>query len=636
MRLLSYRVFLALTTLEGIITVILLLVAPSETKSAVLLGYSVQKIILVGLIFIIDLFGALVTIRAIKSRTWLEGKIKEIGIFLETGGNLFYSSFFLLLGIVGFCSLLIIGKVTTGGTLFFAINRAWYALTWFTIILLQTAILLGILYHRIYIQKAWGYKLILIVALISANLFQWVVLIYKLDVYTKIYDWFWKFPPVKYFNTRDMLVVVMLSGSCLLAWYLLRKPDRMWKPVLLLILWGTFLQFGFGMIDGTLPDSILHKYSDTSHVAYVEEAAKNPDLLNAVRNYEELYGKSSFYTGTKPPGLMVFYVTVEKIANIIHPLSTSAARFGYLLRFIGFVFPVLSFLVILPLYALGCRLGGEVLAVVACLFYLVFPNVMLIPLFLDQVLYPFLLSVSLLSLVIAIQKSSFWWALITGVILFLSIFFTFSMLPVLFMAFLMIGLHFLLWGKDAKLTKTNRQALLEYALLFAGLTVGIGVAWFLFRAVFQYDPIFRYTHAIELHYQLKGGHTFTVSLQSLSSLPNLLLGANADFTFWTGYAPVILFLIAVGMAVKNVIEGRATKMDWITSSFLVTFLFLNLSGQTGNETGRLWIFLTPVLALVSADQAVYLFPHKKNGIYLVLLLQLLTTYLIFHFNDFRT
>jgi hypothetical protein len=40
--------------------------------------------------------------------------------------------------------------------------------------------------------------------------------------------------------------------------------------------------------------------------------------------------------------------------------------------------------------------------------------------------------------------------------------------------------------------------------------------------------------------------------------------------------------------------------------------------------------------LVSADQAVYLFPHKKNGIYLVLLLQLLTTYLIFHFNDFRT
>jgi hypothetical protein len=633
MKLVYIRIYLALTTVEGIIALILLLAVPSETKSAVIFGYSVRKIVTAAVILIIDLLVGSLAVQTLIRRSWLEDKLINIDLFVEKGKNSFYIFLSPLIGAVVFCDLLILGKELTGGIVFFAINGAWYPLLWFFIIMIQTIILICILYIKIYINNSLGYKPILIIALVAANLFQWSVIINKLNVFTKLTNWFWKYSPIKHFSILDALFLVLVTGSLLLTWYLIKKQRNRWKALVILILWGVSLQFGFGMIDGHFPDPIIKKYSNSIYSLYAREAAKNPDLLNVIQNYEEIYGKSSSYTGTKPPGVMVFYITVEKIANMIHPLPTEETRFDYLLRFIGFVFPILSFLVIIPLYEFGCRLGGETLGVIACIIYIIFPNVLLMPLFLDEVLFPFLLVVGLLSVVVSIQKRSFWWAIITGVILFLSLFFTFSMLPVIFMAFLLTGIHFLHWWLSSSKTRTlSGKSLLEYIFLFAGLLVGIALTWIFFKVIFHYDLISRYKNAMEIQQQIKGGTLFNFSSDAWS---NLVL-ANADFTYWTGYAPIILSLIAVWVAIRNLIGKRSTPVDWITISFWMMYILLNYSGTTPNETGRLWLFLTPVLAIMSASQTPQLFPQKKYGLYFVLLLQMITTYLLFHYNDFWT
>lgn len=213
-------------------------------------------------------------------------------------------------------------------------------------------------------------------------------------------------------------------------------------------------------------------------------------------------------------------------------------------------------------------------------------------------------------------------------------FITYSLLPVLVIAFSMLGFHYLFFRREPYPQRKQMYVIVQYGQMALSIFLGIIVLFLIFKVTLNYDAITRYGHAIQLHHQIKGKFSLDFSIQSLSLFRYFLLGANAEFTFWTGYASIILSLIALGTSVKNLIGKKIDRTDWIVISFFFTFILLNLSGQTSNETGRLWIFLTPLLALFSAGQAVRLFPQPKHGVYFFMFLQLVTTYLIFHFSDF--
>jgi hypothetical protein len=634
MRLIIPKVFLAFCTIEGLIAIGLFLAFPSESKSVVLFNYSARKLAIGTILVVVEMFFVFTFIRAITDDCWLQKRIVAIRSYLEAGDNLFYFSFITLSGIIGLFGLLIIGKVTTGGTIFIAVHRTWYPLIWFTAILLQIAILVGVFYWRVFITTGWFYKLTIIVSLLIISVFQWVVLICNLDVYKKIYNWGWRFPPIKQFHARDALILVIISGSIFLAWYLLQKPIAKWKSLILLMAWGILLQLSFGVIDGPLPKSILHKYSDTPGIVYSQEAARNPNILNIISHYEDYYSTASWWTGTKPPGFMLMYVGVEKMANLLSPSPFAAMRLVVLLQFIFLLFLIFSVLVTIPLYTLACRIGGEQVALITCLFYFTFPSFLLMPLYLDQVLFPFLFVSCLLIILVALEKMSLLMGFLSGCVLFLVNFISFSLLPVFIMAFFMVGLHYLFLRKEMDDREKHGYVIFNYLKIGISVFFGVITLLMLFKIVLNYDVIVRYYHAIQVHYQLKGAISYNFSAQSLSFLPNFLLGANADFTFWTGYTPIILSLIALGVSLKNITRNKVDRMDWLVMSFWGTFILLNLSGQTSNETGRLWLFLIPLLALFSAGQAARLFPQQKFGVYLYIFLQLVTSYLIFHFSDF--
>jgi hypothetical protein len=102
---------------------------------------------------------------------------------------------------------------------------------------------------------------------------------------------------------------------------------------------------------------------------------------------------------------------LEKVSNAIFPESTFQGRFDRLTRLISWIFPFISFLVVIPLYYLSRHFLGEQQAVLPSLLYLFAPNILLIPLFLDQVLYPLLFLVCIFCVFTAIQAilSSFIW-----------------------------------------------------------------------------------------------------------------------------------------------------------------------------------------------------------------------------------
>lgn len=75
-------------------------------------------------------------------------------------------------------------------------------------------------------------------------------------------------------------------------------------------------------------------------------------------------------------------------------------------------------------------------------------------------------------------------------------------------------------------------------------------------------------------------------------------------------------------------------LDLMLLGFLVTFVALNFFSQTRSEVGRLWLFLVPVLAVIAAPQAVSLNRKPIRSLWFILVLQLFTVWITYHFQDF--
>ncbi len=109
----------------------------------------------------------------------------------------------------------------------------------------------------------------------------------------------------------------------------------------------------------------------------------------------------------------------------------------------------------------------------------------------------------------------------------------------------------------------------------------------------------------------------------------IIPGGQREFVTWSGPALILLFLSALPVYLR-----RPTRAGGLLLAFLLTYLALNLLGQTHGEVQRLWIFLLPPVCLYAAPQTRKLFPRAFPGVALALTLQLLTALLTYAFQDF--
>jgi hypothetical protein len=627
--------FLFIAAFQGFIAAYFVFWIPSEAENVWLWGFSKARVVLGGgilLAALVFLSIAILVLLAEKTTSWLLGKLYD---FLSDGNHLLIV-LLTLMDILALNLLFLLAACKPMGNLSPFAIRGESTGIWIILIIIQIIGLLWWVYkkkvsERSFWDRATLKHTILVLVLMSAAFAQWAILVFRIPVFSSLYGWYWKFIDKTGYYFFDWLVPILFVIFILAARYYLRKPQITFRNLLPLIVFGALLQFAFAYIEGGSLEILRESYAKSPHKVYAEFASTGANFLDTIRNYEAVLGGNSF-TGTKPPGLIGLYILLEKISFTVNPSPLAHERFYRLTQLIAWIFPFLSMLVIYPLFSLGKRFLGAKNAIIPVLFYLCLPNVILIQLFMDQTLYPLLFVLVIWLTVRAVDKNGLAYSIIAGLLLYLSTFITFSLLPAILFAFLLTGMHGLfVWsGFSISIAKANLTArsLWRYARLGLGIILGFCVLYLLFQRFLNYTLVERYVHAMVIHRSLKNYDTGLGGV-----FPSILLN-NSDYGVWTGTSILILAVLAAFGSLMRIVKKSLTDFDWLSLSFLVTFVAINFVGQTGGETGRLWIFLSPFIVLLAAEKTPEIFRKKEYGVYLIIVLQLITVILTLKFQDF--
>ncbi|MDX9866080.1 MAG: hypothetical protein RBT34_14855 [Anaerolineaceae bacterium] len=632
------KYFFPLAALEGLVALFFLLKDPSS-EGALLLGYSASRLALAAAALLLTAVLTWAAWQTLTNRptlprwqqhtqTWLVEK----NILLPLTITLAMAALLSILYHI-FCS----APLSLSAEIFLAERPQWMALAlrlyaiyarllpltlWITALILQTLALWGIhfapAYRDLHRDGAFG-RAAGILLLTGAALFHWTVLLLQLKVFLVIRGWKW------YFWQKEIpqpiwLFPLMLAAGLAVVWFVFRNSKHIQRKLIALMLLGAALQIGFGFLAGGGFESLRLKYADSVFNNYAEAAAEGPGLWHALTNYETDYG-DDWYLGTKPPGVLAVYILTEKASSIFMPAADSAGRFLSLTTFAAYVFPFLAFLVLLPLYRLarGLKLTEQE-GLLAAALYVAVPAVLLIPLFLDQVLYPLIFTSVLLLAQYAWKKKSRTLALLTGLAVYSALYLGFSLLALISLIPLWLGLQTLLHREEHPLKES-----LKMGLAFGG---GLLAAFLLFRLVLNYDILLRYTTAMANHRRAKQ------YAPGLEQWLHAFLLNHAELLTWYGFPFLLLALTRMIRSLAACIRRQSQPLDELAAAFFLTYGALNLFGQTNGEVQRLWLFMVPMFVLLSAREALHLTRANRGGLSLLFLLQWVTTWLLFTFQDF--
>ncbi|HUF39654.1 MAG TPA: hypothetical protein VMN57_14110, partial [Anaerolineales bacterium] len=405
------RSYLFLISAEGLVALIFLFAVPSEARNAWLFGYSRSRVALAaGMALLLCLPAGVGLFAVLRPEAWAS-LVHRLDARLRTGFALPAAAIHLAFGALALGGVMGLSRSPVAahlGVLPAVLERAWAPALWALLVLLQT-LALGVSRYRdlfrpeTFRDRAALARTLLVSLLTAAALFHWIVLAFQIQVFTILPNWYWVF------RTRTGTVAwvfpVLLAGVLLISRWVLAEGRSRRAALAVLVLAGAALQYGFAVMGGSGPAGVGEKFAESEHSVYAGHAADRPALVDVVRAYETRYAADA-YLDTKPPGLLLVYVLAQRLSNAVGPVEGFAARLERLGVFMATVFPTFSFLTLIPLYHLGRRFLDRPDALIPAVLYLTAPNVILIPLFLDQALYPLLFTAGALLAVVAVERES--------------------------------------------------------------------------------------------------------------------------------------------------------------------------------------------------------------------------------------
>jgi hypothetical protein len=468
-------------------------------------------------------------------------------------------------------------------------------------------------------KKYW----IIAASLVSICVGQWLLLFFGIR-FEKIFGfWFW-------YHTSKPMGTITLNMALLIAAVLVAQVVKTrcssWLKLSILVIFGVVTQIGFGFTEGRGMAAIEDRMVKSGHARFAIDAVRIEDTSFVLHNFETLLDQDKLnpFAKSKPPGQVLLYVATERTADFLFPQSSAEDRFYCLVRFSSYVWSFISCLTILPLFFWVRRIWGETCGYNAALLYLVFPAVNLINLHTDQVFFPLLFMLCLLTADWAARRRLPAAAIVPGVVVYSAMFFSFA---------LAAAIPFVLWtfwvrykndtDPPKRLLAKMKQFALRVTAAVAG-SVTMGVAFFI---GLNYRIFERFDHAMIHH----GGWKSFLDIDGNQWLLGLL--NIFEFVYWAGLGVTSLLIITV---VRAVVRRKRDKSDFPIQSLMVLFIivmvYLAFCTHTIGETARLWIFLLPLTALFVA----HALQTSLKGLSLTLLvcLQLLTTYCFKIFQDF--
>ncbi|HEY44694.1 MAG TPA: hypothetical protein G4O11_11995 [Anaerolineae bacterium] len=623
MRVTFTRVFLIATTVEGIAAFLLLFRIPSEETSAWLFGFSRVRF-LTGVVTLLPvLFLTVISLRALLQKTYTERLIMKLEEILDKDNIAFHLLAFLsvILGFGLFFLLIINSPLGEGNDQLIAIyQRSASLLFWMLAVSAQSIPLLLIFYAEIYRQKIRIDPSILLregvyIAFMFFAFLHWSILFFNIDWFHRMYGWYFGF--LKHQESRPVLFLSLMLITSLVVWITLKYPSRWWRNLLLLICLGYGLQIGFGFIEGEGWESLRTRYVERGRSRYSEIVSKDTFDIRSIRDYESNYGNIYHFLSTKPHGYLVFYATTRGVFDLLQPDSSGEDRFENLTRFMAVLYPLIAMLVLPLLLRLARLVLAEEVTISPLILYVCFPGVILFTLQLDQVFFPFLFTAGILLGIRVSENRSWLLSLAMGIFLYLVVFVSFSLLPLLFFlgAYLFLSTLF----SDQRWRMKWSEMVRMGGLWLAGFMI----AHVIMRTFYNIDLLQRFPNAMEAHERAKG---------FVSNLPGIApasLVNNSEFAIWIGFPMLILVLPQFLGTFRSLRKREIGSLDLIVLSFILTLIPLNVFGNTRAEVARLWLFTLPVFSLFISNQIKLLpFSHRMNHI-IIVGTQLVSTYLIF-------
>ena len=453
-------------------------------------------------------------------------------------------------------------------------------------------------------------------ALLLSTLGYWLIYLLQIPLFQLLPHWFWSLglTPLPWW----WLGLPLLPLSGWLVRQVLGQPGRVGRNLLLLILGGYLLQQDLAWMEGRGLAGLSDRLGgEGGHGRLVQAAVAQPSGWRVLTQYEELLDSgelSSFPHTTRPPGQLLFLMGVDRLAGLLDPVTEDRAL--RLARLAAWIFPLFSYLVLIPLFYL-CRLYmDEMGAWITVLLYLLVPSTALITLHLDQCLFP-LVAWSCAGLYAWGLRRGWWGAALgAGLLFYLG----------LFLSFGLAALGGVLGVLHLQVAREAGRSLWRTAALAGAGFLGLAL---IFWGCFDYDLLQRYSRAMDAHQHFKGVQ-WGVGQILYCALLNLV-----EFGVWCGL-PLVLLCAAQLRAVWSRRGGWnwGAEEAWALA-LVLTLGGLALFGRTAGETARLWIFLLP-LVLVAAAQCLarMVAPVRERAVVLVVVLQLVTVVVLKRCQDF--
>ncbi len=617
---------------SGISALVLYFVTPSMERNAFLLGYSKGRLLTGGLFLIPILILFIVTVKSIQQPDIIAVRLKQVNSLLLRRPTLILFSLFisLFLTSIGLFVLLLLQLNLVPDVAYqytIAIQHAFPALLWAIIMPGITSIVIIILFRRTILQDLLPQEatptFVIYFLVITLTAFDWVTLITRASWPQMISGWFWDYAP-KSFQSSHWIASGSVFLAASIAWSILANPSKKTRNVFLAFVVGVVLQFGFGFALGSGIESVRGKYTNTPLSDQLNYACEIQEgIIPSIANYKNIYG-DLFWSETKPPGLMTFYIVSREVVNLVSPGSMKDASdcFTILSSIYSYILPLFAAGVVFFLYIIERLLSPQDITLIPALLYVATPNFILMLLIPDQFLFPPLFIASVAALVYAVTKNSFGGSILSGMLIYLSIFVSFSLIPLLGLC---VAWLFIESANKHRESNSFRRGI----IVIGGIVLGVAIFWLFGQLALDYNPIERYSIAFRSH---RINKVYKVSIPSIITYSLL---NNLEFGFWSSIP--ILILTAVG-SIKAGISSFRRKIslrESLAAASLITWLALNIFGQTKGETGRLWLFILPLAAIIASTETDTSHYSRRRIVMMIFIMQLITAILMFMLMDWR-
>lgn len=453
-------------------------------------------------------------------------------------------------------------------------------------------------------QPLWG-------TLFLATACFWLLYLFQIPLFQALPHWFWSLhlTPLPW----GWLSAPLAALSLMVVRAVLNQPEREGRNLFLLVLLGLALQHGFAWMEGRGLEGLAGRLQESGgHGRLAQEAMAQQSLWRVLTRYEQLLESgelSPFPHATRPPGQLLFLMLAGRLAQWGSQEPVQRLAF-----FAAWIFPLLSCLVVIPLFYLCRLLAPGPAAWVPALLYLFIPSTVLVTLHLDQCLYPPMAWSCACLYAYALWRE--WPAAATGVgvLFYLALFLSFSLAA---MGVVLAALH-------AQAGLQQRRSGWKTAAL-AG--AGFAGAALVFYLLFDYDLLLRYERAMAAH------EYFKVVRWDAGRVLYCALLNTLEFAVWCGPAVGVLVVSELRKGGWRAWQGTGTEV--LALALVGVLAGLALFGRTAGETARLWIFLVPLVVGTAAGPLGRLEEGLRvKAVGLVVVLQLVTILVLKRFQDF--